>query len=275
MTTRTPVGPVELLAFVAGPPARYREVLAAVEDLRGRGVVRLLDALFVTRLDDGDLVAYDPDRTMRDEDLRGTSLWQLLRGTTQHEGLNRSILDFEESGEIGLDLGTVEGVTERIEPGLVTLLLLVEHRWAITLRTRLSHLALRPLFHGFLTAEAMLVVSSGLAAVTEDCAETELADAVHGATVLDALTADDKSSRKRTGRRAWARDGAVAAETLRRLVVAGVIDDTEVGRALDALVTSGLLPRDKVVEARAHADAARRVEVRGQLRIVGGTRRQR
>jgi hypothetical protein len=109
------VGPVEYVVLHF-PDNRFTgEVAPALADLVRKGTIRLLDLVFVTKEDDGELVAYECD-----------SLDELAPFAE---------IDGEVGGLIGLD--DIAYVGESLEPNSSVALLVWEDLWAVPLQQAL------------------------------------------------------------------------------------------------------------------------------------------
>jgi len=123
------LGPTQLvvLGFAGGEPRG--EVLAELERLAERDVVRLVDLLAVRKEQDGTIQVLELERSADGADVLGT-----LTGLSPEEGGAAS--GGAQQGEgLGED---VWYVADEIPPGTAAAIALIEHRWAIPLRDRLQ-----------------------------------------------------------------------------------------------------------------------------------------
>ncbi len=115
-------GPLQVIAVSFGPGAEFRgRVLAEIDQLQGRGMLRLLDLL---------VVAKNPDGTIQ----------RLSVGDDEDFGeLLASILPVDAAGLVrppggdgtgGFDRTHAWALTESLLPDTALAFLLVEHRWA-------------------------------------------------------------------------------------------------------------------------------------------------
>ncbi len=111
------------------------------------------------------------------------------------------------------------------------------------------------LIQGLLTCDAELLIGEELHAVAEAEFAIEMADAVKGAAILDALLFVEDVSSTRAEIAATVTT-AIAAEVLHTLILAGFIEDEEIEPALPALVQDNLPDVELVRRALAAADAA-------------------
>ncbi|TAK69465.1 MAG: hypothetical protein EPO13_06155 [Actinomycetota bacterium] len=140
-----PIGPVQLLVVGFDQPNFTGEILTELNRLRDTNVIRLIDALVVQKNLDGDLAALQ---------------WSDL-SLDEAEGLGATVgalLGLGAAGEAGAELGAVAGaeavaatdghlideaevwdVAEAIAPGSAAAIALIEHVWAIPLRTAIAN----------------------------------------------------------------------------------------------------------------------------------------
>ena len=138
-------GPLQVIAvgFGSSEDARGR-VLAEVDRLQGRGVLRLLDMLFVSKSEDGTiqrLVVGD------DEDFGA-----LLSSIVPLDGagfVDAAVV----SGSSSFDPSDASALAEALLPGTALAFLLVEHGWAQPLFDAIAETGGEMLGEGFLTSE--------------------------------------------------------------------------------------------------------------------------
>ena len=152
-------GPLQVIAVSFSPSSDFQaRVLAEVDRLQGRGVLRLLDVIFVAKNEDGTL-----ERVVvgREDDL-GALLSSILPlgggGVVEPTG---------DAGSSGSAMSDAWALAESLLPGTALALLLVEHGWAQALFEAVSDSGGELLGEGFLTAEAGLVVGAEVAALEE------------------------------------------------------------------------------------------------------------
>ena len=105
------LGPIDIvvIAYPAGAPMTG-EAAPLLLDLVDRGVIRLLDAMFVTKNEDGTFSGFDA----RDLDDKGVG------GFAVFEGASSGLLGEED----------VATAAEAIEPGSAAVMIVYENRWA-------------------------------------------------------------------------------------------------------------------------------------------------
>lgn len=156
-------GPMQLMAFgySSGTGAEDR-VLAELDALQGRRVLRLLDFLFVNKTPEGDLVMLD----IGDDEDYGT----ILAGFFETGGSAGAPLPDE------VDAAELIALAESLDPGEAMALVLVEHLWAGGLFSAVEEFGGELAFEGFITGDGRVI--SG---ITDEMAEDESAAATERA----------------------------------------------------------------------------------------------
>ena len=174
-------GPVQLMAFGYGSALGAEErIMAELDSLQGRGLLRLLDFLFVQKSAEGDLTMID----VGDDDDYGTILagffpWDDEDGTA--------------AAEADIDPDELTELADALDPGTAMALVLVEHTWAGGLFSAVEESGGEMLSEGFITDEGQIVLGSEVEALSEAAAAIEEAHAVETAARLDALRAIDEA----------------------------------------------------------------------------------
>ena len=244
------VGPLQLVLVGFETTERFRgDIAREIADLRGRGMIRVLDARLFHRSPDGKLTEVDLNPLLADPaEQRGNALAHLLgangaggNGAPPLHGL---------AGTVGFALEDLRRLTDEVGPGDHAAVVLVEHLWAARLREAVLAAGGRLLGQGFLTPEVVMVVGAEIQARADAEAAIELAQAARGAAVIDALgtfaaTETDTSIEERT---------RAAAKIIRVLIDKGFMHESEAADALDALTTEGLVEAAIVQAALAEAE---------------------
>lgn len=111
-------GPVDVIALAFGEPRFDGGVAAELRRLAEQGTVRVLDAMFVTKTEDGRPVTLDIEDIPAEE---------------------REAFGFIETGTRGLfDSEDAQTVLEGMAPGSAVVVLAIEHAWAVGLRDALE-----------------------------------------------------------------------------------------------------------------------------------------
>jgi len=144
------------------------EIMAVLDDLRDRDVIRLVDMAFVRKDDQGDLVMIERSDLSEDE-------------AAEFGAVVGALIGFGAAGAEGAEIGAIEGaeaaaeggmledqmwyIADEIPEGTAAAVALIEHRWAIPLREAIMNAG------GFLLSDAWIhptdLVAIGLAASEE------------------------------------------------------------------------------------------------------------
>lgn len=232
-------GPLQIVIVGFETTERLRgEVARELLELRGRGIVQVLDARLFHRAPEGELTEVDLGPLLADRPAdRGNPVARLLgvNGAGGNGGL-RPPEAFARTA--GFALEDLRRLVDEIGPGDHAVAILIEHRWAAHLREAAREVGGRLLGQGFLTPEVTMVIGAEIQAQADAEAAIELANAARGAALLDALAI--LAGRQRGS----AEDAAqAAAEVVRVLVAEGFVQDAEAARAIDALATAGLIEK--------------------------------
>jgi DNA-binding NarL/FixJ family response regulator len=246
-------GPLQVIAVSFGPGADFEgRVLAEVDRLQGRGVLRLLDVLFIAKNEDGtiqQLVVGD------DEDF-GALLVNIvpLDGT----GLAGSPVG---EGSSGFDPADAWALAESLLPGTALAFLLIEHSWAQPLFDAIAETGGALLGEGFLTSESGLLVGAEVAAMEEAAEVIAAAQAAEAHATLLAMAAGTQAAEAIATSEAIR--SAVSADAIRALITAGLVEEAAALEAVEALNAAGLIiaaadeaAADALAQAAATARAA-------------------
>ena len=162
------IGPVQLLVVGFAGGEFKGEIMAVLDDLRDRDVIRLVDMAFVRKDDQGDLVMIERSDLSEEE-------------AAEFGAVVGALIGFGAAGEEGAEVGAIEGaeaaaeggmledqmwyIADEIPEGTAAAVALIEHRWAIPLREAIMNAG------GFLLSDAWIhptdLVAIGLAASEE------------------------------------------------------------------------------------------------------------
>jgi len=232
------LGPIQLIAIQFETLDRFRgDILDRLEEIAPLNAVRILDALFVAKEDNGDLVALEVGDLGEEEgdDLLGIVIGELLGFSFEGEDPEAPPADITEASAIGVSVADVRRIARDLQPGTGAAMLLIEHRWAGGLRDAIAEAGGSVILQGFLTLEGLALIGAELTATADAIAAIELADALEAeATVrsLEALAAIDLATEV---------EAAVVARTVLGLVEAGFLDQADALDAAAALVDEAIL----------------------------------
>jgi hypothetical protein len=236
-TQEASYGPLQILLVGFETTERFRgDIVRELLDLRGRGMIRVLDARFLHRAPDGKLTEVDlgPLLTERPAET-GNPIARLL-GVNGAGGNGGMAPPEAFARTAGFALEDLRRLTDEIGPGDHVAAVLIEHVWAARLRAVVRGTGGTLIAQGLLTPEVTMVVGAEIKARADAEAALELAQAARGAALLEALAV--LSSRDRPSAEQTA---SSAAEVIRVLVADGFVQEAEAPAAIQALATAGLL----------------------------------
>jgi len=224
-------GPLQVIAVGFGPGADFEgRVLAEVDRLQGRGVLRLIDMLFVAKDEDGTIQRL----VIGDDEDFGVLLASII--PLDGGGLAETAAG---DGSSGFEVADAWGLAESLSPGTALAFLLVEHGWAQPLFDAIAETGGALLGEGFLTPDTGLLVGAEVAAMEEAATEIAAAQAAESHALLSALAAQTHAAESIATSEAIG--GAAAARALQALIAAGLVEDAAAHEAVDALIAAGLI----------------------------------
>jgi uncharacterized membrane protein/predicted nucleic-acid-binding protein len=252
---QTRVGPIQLIVLGFPPDAHFTgEIVRALGDLRGRGVVRIIDGMFVRKDADGRLNASirESDLTLAERQRMGAVVGGLFGlaagGDEESEALGATLAAHAiADNAFGFGVGDLQKVKDQIPAGTAALLLLIEHRWALDLKGAVRKAGGIPLTQGFLTPEALFMVGAEVRAVADAEDTIAVAEAIQGAALLAAMATVEASEMIQQ---------AAVAETARVLIAAGLIEAEATQEVIDTLLAADLIKQQALDEAKATVEQA-------------------
>jgi DNA-binding NarL/FixJ family response regulator len=234
------------LSFSRGAGAEGR-ILAEVDRLRGRGVLRLLDMLFVGKSQDGTIERL----TIGDDEDFGSLLAAVV--PVANGGL---AVPAPTDDPAAFDRAGAWALADSLQPGTAAAFLLVEHRWAGPLFDAIAETGGTLIGEGFLTAEAGLVVGAEVAAMEEASEVIAQAQAIEADALLTAAAARAEAAEAVADSERI--QSAAAADAVRALIAAGLVEEAAAHEAVTALTAAGLIvaAADQATAAAVAEDAA-------------------
>jgi uncharacterized membrane protein len=166
------IGPVQLLIVGFAGGEFKGEIASVLADLRERDVIRLIDMGVVRKDEDGLITMIEHSDLSQDETIEfGATVGALIGlGVAGEEGAEAGAIA---GAEAALDGGMIEDqvwyIADEIPEGTAAAVALIEHRWAIPLRSAIQDAG------GFLVSDAWIhpadLVAIGLMA-SEEMAES-------------------------------------------------------------------------------------------------------
>jgi DNA-binding NarL/FixJ family response regulator len=227
-------------------------ILAEVDRLRGRGVLRLLDMLFVAKSQDGSIERL----TIGDDEDFGSLLAAVVP-----VGDDGPAGPVSADGLAGFAPADALALADSLEPGTALAFLLVEHHWAAPLFDAIAETGGTLIGEGFLTSEAGLVVGAEVAALEEAAEVIAQAQAEEASAVLT-MAAAQAAAVEAVTESQWIQSAAAAA-AVQALITAGLLEEAATHEAVTALTEAGLIvaaadqaAADAVAEDAATVEAA-------------------
>lgn len=264
-------GPIQVIAFAFDRVDQFKgQILRELDELRGHGLIRVIDLQFVMKEADGTLHALQerdlPDGSVSTFGALINPLLGLAATVEAHPAQSPALETMLSPAQgLGLGLDEVHAAAANLAPGTAAALLVIEHAWAIGLGAAIGEAGGRMVAQGFLTRDALLAVGRELNAIVEAEVAVERAAALRGAALLDTLAtlaAAEEVQQAAIAHAAATVTGvdafrvAIAAEAVRALVVAGLLAEADAPEAIDALVDAELITADAFQQATDAADAA-------------------
>jgi DNA-binding NarL/FixJ family response regulator len=234
------------LSFSRGAGAEDR-ILAEVDRLRGRGVLRLLDMLFVGKNQDGTI----EQLTIGDDEDFGSLLAAVVPVVN-----GDSAMPAPKDDPAAFDRAGAQALADSLQPGSALAFLLVEHHWAGPLFDAIAETGGMMIGEGFLTAEMGLVVGAEVAAMEEASEVIAQAQAIEADALLTAAAASAEAAEAVAESERI--QSAAAAEAVRALIAAGLVEEAAAHEAVTALTAAGLIvdAADEAAAAAVAEDAA-------------------
>jgi DNA-binding NarL/FixJ family response regulator len=245
--------PLQVIALSFSRDAGSEDrILAEVDRLRGRGVLRLLDMLFVAKSQDGSIERL----TIGDDEDFGS----LLAAVVPVAGGGPAV-PVPADGLAAFDPAGAWALAGSLQPGTAVAFLLVEHYWAGPLFDAIAETGGTLIGEGFLTPETELVVGAEVAVMEEAAQVIAQAQAEEAAAVLTAAAA--RAEAVQAVAESQQIQSAAAADAIRALITAGLVEEAAAHEAVAALTAAGLIvaaadqaAADAVAEDAATVEAA-------------------
>ncbi len=244
-------------------------IIQEVESLQKRGLIRLIDLLYVERLEDGSLVSTEMSGLTPDEMEEVGCLLDTLLGApegahagTDREGAHRQ--DPKRDLFFGIASADIAGVIEEIPPGGAVAIALFEHCWAFEIRNKIRHATGYPIAQGFLTPELFMLIGEETRLLHDAAVAVQVAKEQRGAALLDALdsivgspSCDDAlvSSTVEIMQSGSRQSVAHAAATVRALMEGGFLPEASAEDAIKFLVCKDLIDSETLSEAERMANS--------------------
>ena len=227
------IGPVQLFVFGFDSLDKFEgNILDQLEAVAPLNAVRILDALFVAKEENGDLLALELGDLGEEpgDELLGTIIGALMGFSFEGEDPSPLPGGMTDESAIGVTVDDIRRIARDLQPGTAAALLLVEHHWASGLRDAIADAGGSVLLQGFLTPDGLAMVGAELFATAEAIEAIEIADALEAEAVvrsIEALAAIELAEEVKA---------AVVAQTVLGLVEAGFIEGADAEEAVAAIL---------------------------------------
>jgi uncharacterized membrane protein len=244
---------------------RFRgEILHELEKLSAKGVIRIIDLLFVIKDEAGEIQALEGSPLSEEERIEfGAVIGGMLGlGSAGEAGAIEGAVEgalWAVEEHYGLTWSDVQEMADELEPGTAAGVLLFEHTWATDFAQALGDAGGHMLAQGFLTRDALVMVGAELEAMVEAQETIEMAEAAKGAAILDALETMFEAEQIKEAAIEEAAEAVVvseaiqaaaATEAVRALIAAELIEEVATELALEALVDAELIAATALETAR-------------------------
>jgi uncharacterized membrane protein len=154
-------GPIQMVVLGFGEAALPLDFVNQLRRLRDDGIVRLVDAILVSKDEHGDLNEIRASDITKDEAiLLGTLEGALFGyGAGGEEGMELGAeigMLAAEEGEFGLDSDDIDQIADLIPRGSAAALILLEHLWAIGLKEAVGNANGTVIAHGWITPATLI-----------------------------------------------------------------------------------------------------------------------
>jgi DNA-binding CsgD family transcriptional regulator len=248
--------PLQLIAltFRLEADAESR-LLAEVDRITGRGVLRVLDMVVVAKDRDGTVEAL----AVGDDEDFGSLLAGIAPFGAENAGRQAA-----GDGTVGEPAGSgADALMNSVEPGNAVAFLLVEHLWASPLVDAVAAAGGALISDDFLAGDISRAIGAEVAAMEEASAVIAEAQAAEAAAVLRAVAAGTAAAEAEAASERI--QEAAAADAVSALIAAGLIEEAAAHEAVTALTAAGLIT-DAAAQAsdEAFADAAATIALADQ-----------
>jgi uncharacterized membrane protein len=244
-------GPVQIIVIGFTNTENFRgQIKKELDALRGRGILRIIDLIFVSKDANGGVSTLTQSDLNEEEQAKFGAMLGKIMGIEPGDGVHDAdVHDMMAIATTNFGLGAQDAkdIANHIPNGTAAAVLLVEHQWAADLKSAVHSAGGELLAQGFLTPEALVVVGRELQATIEAEDAIEAAEIVKGAAELEILATVAEVAEVQ----AIADDikTAIAAEVIRTLIAAELIQEAAAEEALEAVVAAEIIKQEALDSA--------------------------
>lgn len=231
------LGPIQVVAVQFDSTDRLEgQVLDALAELVPGDAARIIDALFIAKEDNGDLLALEAGEVGEEDEALGALVGTLLGFSFDGgDDVDAEVATEGDTSLMGVTPADVERIGDELPAGTGALVMLIEHRWAEGLRDAVLDAGGRMVAQGFLTPDGVMLLGAELAATADAIDAIEAAvelEAIATVRSLEALAAIEVAAEV---------EAAVAAHVILTLVEAGFIERAAADAAAAAVIDAALV----------------------------------
>jgi len=161
-------GPLQLFAIGFGHASLPLDFVNQLRELRDAGIVRLVDAVFVSKDEHDNLNAIKvSDITQEEAVLLGTIAGALMGfGAIGEEGIDLGAeigMLSSEDGLFGLSTDDIDEIADRVPRGSAATFILLEHLWAIGLKEAIHNADGQVIAQGWITPATLIAMGKRMA----------------------------------------------------------------------------------------------------------------
>lgn len=249
------VGPIQIFYFKFDSPDKLQgQIRTALTDLRGKGLIRLIDVYAVSKGTDGTVNRESAtDLSVEGTQRFGTAIKKAMGLDTPDAMTGEEALDLV--GEsLGLSATDISKLEAEIQPGEAGLVLMFEHTWAIPLREAVKAGGGRTVMQAFLSPGAAAMVGGEVNAILKAQEAVEEAEKLRNAARLDALVSLAGAQQIAQLAAARAGEAVAAAELIEESAAEDVADTLAAAEMVKEAALQDAI--GTAVEAEAIKDAA-------------------
>jgi uncharacterized membrane protein len=155
------IGPIQFLVGVLDSPEYAGSIYHALADVREKGIIRLIDALAVSKDKNGEIQKVELSDFSKDEKIElGSALGALIGlGAGGEEGMKAGAAQGAEAvaeRDYGVSSNEILNIANSLPLGKVAIFLLFEHTWAIDLKDAFRDQGGRLIAQGMITPESLM-----------------------------------------------------------------------------------------------------------------------
>ncbi len=246
------VGPVQLIGITFPEFEPTGEILQELQRAMKSGAIRLIDAQFVRKDEDGKLTSMEMSGLSGMETIEfGAVIGGLIgEGAGGAEGAEEGALKgalVAAQHNYGLSADDLIEVADQIKPGSAAALLMIEHTWAVGFRDAVAKSGGHMTVQGFLTPDALFLVGKELAVQVEAVEAIAVAEAVKAEAIAEAVEAVLISE---------AIQEEAAEQAVAALVAAEIVEEAAIEEAREVVTAAKIIEAVALEEAVAAVEAA-------------------